>query len=394
MVLGLERFGIISLFENTEEVKTVPELIPELRDLGLRLKRIKDEIGLQEDASLNLAHLERELGQAVFRYEAAKRGLGIANKLTDVESKRKNLSRVMSNMNILRSMVLRLEKMVGVKEDLNINVIGESSNRMGDVRINVMHNGMDIEFKKQDVMDLLTANEEITIHGLHIDDGRMAVYPVSNTEDADSEIVNKLRRTLDNNEMVESTVDMKKGRMLVTCPNADRLKQLEDDLYHLDVDYLIKDKVLNQIYVDINQLKVKDAADVLAGCEIGTKDITEGGNFSTTADQVDDLLHEIRLAKEDLRTANMEYQEAVNMEEDTDVVFELRDSMNAARDRLVDLKQRYRLMLDNEVSEFERGINEDAPPGMEDVVKALKKKYPDDTKRAYSIAWSMYNKKK
>jgi hypothetical protein len=36
-------------------------------------------------------------------------------------------------------------------------------------------------------------------------------------------------------------------------------------------------------------------------------------------------------------------------------------------------------------------IEEDAPPGMEDDVKALKKDHPDDV--AFKIAWSNYNKK-
>jgi len=38
-------------------------------------------------------------------------------------------------------------------------------------------------------------------------------------------------------------------------------------------------------------------------------------------------------------------------------------------------------------------LDEKAPPGMEDVVLSLKKKYPGEEGRAYAIAWSMYNKK-
>ena len=36
-------------------------------------------------------------------------------------------------------------------------------------------------------------------------------------------------------------------------------------------------------------------------------------------------------------------------------------------------------------------LDEKAPPGMEDVVLSLKKKYPGEEGRAYAIAWSMYN---
>ena len=39
-------------------------------------------------------------------------------------------------------------------------------------------------------------------------------------------------------------------------------------------------------------------------------------------------------------------------------------------------------------------IDEKAPPGMEDTVLALKKKFPDDKSTPYAIAWSQYNKKK
>jgi hypothetical protein len=38
-------------------------------------------------------------------------------------------------------------------------------------------------------------------------------------------------------------------------------------------------------------------------------------------------------------------------------------------------------------------INEVAPPGMEHVVLALKKKFPNQPERAFKIAWAMYKKK-
>lgn len=39
------------------------------------------------------------------------------------------------------------------------------------------------------------------------------------------------------------------------------------------------------------------------------------------------------------------------------------------------------------------GLEEKAPPGMEDVVMQLKKEYPDDHSKAFATAWSIYNKK-
>ena len=35
-----------------------------------------------------------------------------------------------------------------------------------------------------------------------------------------------------------------------------------------------------------------------------------------------------------------------------------------------------------------------APPGKEKVVRALKKKWPDNLKRVYATAWYQYNKEK
>lgn len=41
--------------------------------------------------------------------------------------------------------------------------------------------------------------------------------------------------------------------------------------------------------------------------------------------------------------------------------------------------------------EIKSSLQEKAPPGMEDVVMALKKKYPPE--KAFAIAWAQYNKK-
>jgi|TARA_R110000751_G_scaffold246751_1_gene346635 hypothetical protein len=53
------------------------------------------------------------------------------------------------------------------------------------------------------------------------------------------------------------------------------------------------------------------------------------------------------------------------------------------------------LEVDPEVDPYERAmespLEEEAPPGMEDDVEALKKKHPDDV--AFKIAWSNYNKR-
>jgi len=50
------------------------------------------------------------LKTATKRYDAAKRGLAIANKLKDPAQKQKHQSQVMSNLNTLRSMLQKIEK--------------------------------------------------------------------------------------------------------------------------------------------------------------------------------------------------------------------------------------------------------------------------------------------
>ena len=51
---------------------------------------------------------------------------------------------------------------------------------------------------------------------------------------------------------------------------------------------------------------------------------------------------------------------------------------------------------DNAYASFDAaqgGLEEKAPPGMEDMVMKLKKEYPGDHSKAFATAWSIYNKK-
>ena len=43
---------------------------------------------------------------------------------------------------------------------------------------------------------------------------------------------------------------------------------------------------------------------------------------------------------------------------------------------------------------IEEIVIEKTPPGREDQVKALKKKWPNDLERVYATAWASYNKRK
>lgn len=42
----------------------------------------------------------------------------------------------------------------------------------------------------------------------------------------------------------------------------------------------------------------------------------------------------------------------------------------------------------------EEPLEEEAPPGKKDLVKKLKKKFPDDPAMAFKIAWAQHNKEK
>jgi len=56
--------------------------------------------------------------------------------------------------------------------------------------------------------------------------------------------------------------------------------------------------------------------------------------------------------------------------------------------------QSYSTLLSTYMSLMDEKIPEVAPPGKERVVKALKKKWPDNLKRVYATAWYQYNKEK
>jgi len=116
----LGKYGRFLLKEDETNIPSDAEIFAQLKELGMRLKSIQQDVkSVKEDIATG-ADLRKEFGQAVFRFEAAKKGLGIANKLRNPEDKKKHLSRVMSNINVLRNMVNRLEKEVGKSQELKM----------------------------------------------------------------------------------------------------------------------------------------------------------------------------------------------------------------------------------------------------------------------------------
>lgn len=112
-----------------ESIMEDMDAISELRDLGPRLKTIiyvvknadtieewkydKSQIELSKSVKLKIM---RELETAVFRYNAARQGLGIANRLKDNPSRMKHKRRVMQNLNSLRAFVQKLERILKIKD--------------------------------------------------------------------------------------------------------------------------------------------------------------------------------------------------------------------------------------------------------------------------------------
>lgn len=68
--------------------------------------------------------------------------------------------------------------------------------------------------------------------------------------------------------------------------------------------------------------------------------------------------------------------------------------MNAGMDPLK--IQSYASMLSTYINLMDERVVEEAPPGeeYENMIKGLKKKYPGDMGKVYSIAWAKYNKDK
>jgi hypothetical protein len=56
--------------------------------------------------------------------------------------------------------------------------------------------------------------------------------------------------------------------------------------------------------------------------------------------------------------------------------------------------QQYSTLLSTYINLMDEKLPEVAPPGKEKVVKALKKKWPDNLKRVYATAWWQHNKEK
>ncbi len=81
-----------------------------IQELQLEAALTKADHFLAEDMSWDAGRpLDGQLAHAVFQFDAARRALAIANRLTDVNSRRKHRSRIMGMLNKLRASLFRLQ---------------------------------------------------------------------------------------------------------------------------------------------------------------------------------------------------------------------------------------------------------------------------------------------
>ena len=88
------------------------QIAEELGTLGDRLDLIieRAELLTEDDSAGNMGALIQQLDVVMKQFEAAKKGLGLVNKLSPGPSRAKHSSRIMGNMNRIRAGVKRAEK--------------------------------------------------------------------------------------------------------------------------------------------------------------------------------------------------------------------------------------------------------------------------------------------
>lgn len=70
-----------------------------------------------EKDGVEVPNIEAIFGEASKRLEAARRALGLANKLPPGESRTQNKRRIMGNLNRIRDLVYRLQMQLGVGDE-------------------------------------------------------------------------------------------------------------------------------------------------------------------------------------------------------------------------------------------------------------------------------------
>lgn len=96
------------LVETFDEDKVLAELM-EMAEHLATLEAVTIE-PIESDASYD--ELLNLMGDAILRFEAARKGLGITSKLRDPVERTKHRSAIMSNLNKLRGLTARIDKAI------------------------------------------------------------------------------------------------------------------------------------------------------------------------------------------------------------------------------------------------------------------------------------------
>ena len=95
-----------------KQALTLEQELKELQDRFDNIKsQLNEDLSFPDYSAADPDMLAKMLEDTMKRMDAARRGLGLANKLTG-PTKKKHLSRIMSNMNRIRANIRKAEKII------------------------------------------------------------------------------------------------------------------------------------------------------------------------------------------------------------------------------------------------------------------------------------------
>jgi len=111
--------GFAMLLEHVKGIKPDTELTEEIEKLEAEISEIMEAMPRpgEVEAGGNMDELMSAMDAVMKQLEAARRGLGLVNKLGDSPSRTVNRSRVMGNLNKIRGNLRRVEKMFSAAID-------------------------------------------------------------------------------------------------------------------------------------------------------------------------------------------------------------------------------------------------------------------------------------
>lgn len=107
------------MVEITEGNKMEQDLLNEFDCLKLRFHNLLESASMLVESNLSAVEgdMMAQMDELSKRFEAAKRGLGLVNKLSPGPTKSKHMSRIMGNLNRIRGMLRQVEKQIVLQND-------------------------------------------------------------------------------------------------------------------------------------------------------------------------------------------------------------------------------------------------------------------------------------